>query len=167
MARDWVLNLAAVGGVVCLVLVGVAWAGGISLVLFRTGSMAPEIPTGSLAVVREVNAADVGVGDIVTVDRPGALPVTHRVIDTVGTGPVMLTLQGDANPAPDAETYTVETVREVMWSVPRLGYVVGRLQHPIALGATTLAVAALVTWVLWPNPDNGAPAREVEKSPWP
>lgn len=151
--RDHLLTLAAVAGAACLALVALALVGGISLVMFRTGSMSPTIPTGSLAVVREVPAGDVEVGDVVTVDRPGRLPVTHRVVD-LGGDPVTLTLQGDANPAPDAETYTVDTVRRVLWSVPELGRVVARLQHPYALGATAVVVAGLVTWWLWPRPED-------------
>ena len=117
---DRLLTLAAVAGAACLLLVALAWAGGITLIMFRTGSMSPTIPTGSLAVVREVPTADLAIGDVVTVDRPGRLPVTHRVVDIDATTPVTLTLQGDANPAPDAETYQVETVRRVFWSAPEL-----------------------------------------------
>lgn len=151
---DRVLTLAAAAGAVCLLLVVLAWARGVSLVLFRTGSMAPTIPAGSLAVVQEVGSDVVEIGDVVTVDRPGRLPVTHRVVDVGrGTDPVTLTLQGDANAAPDAETYRVPTVRRVLWSVPGVGWLVGRLQRPVVLGATAVAVAALVTWGLWPRED--------------
>lgn len=148
---DRLLTLAAVAGAACLLLVALAWAGGITLIMFRTGSMSPTIPTGSLAVVREVPTADLAIGDVVTVDRPGRLPVTHRVVDIEATTPVTLTLQGDANPAPDAETYQVETVRRVLWSAPELGRIVAKLQHPYALGATAVVVAGCVTWWLWPR----------------
>lgn len=148
---DRLLTLAAAVGALCLVLVLLAVTHGVSLVMFRTGSMSPAIPAGSLAVVQEVPAGAVEIGDVVTVDRPGRLPVTHRVVAVEDTEPVALTLQGDANPAPDAEPYRVETVRRVLWSAPGLGRVVARLQHPYALGATAVAVAALVTWALWPR----------------
>ncbi|MDD9205739.1 S26 family signal peptidase, partial [Georgenia sp. 10Sc9-8] len=47
--------------------------------------------------------------------------------------------------------YTVQRVKEVLWSAPGLGRVVARLQQPVVLGVTTMAVTVLVTWVLWPR----------------
>lgn len=151
---DGALTLAALAGVACTALVVAGWALGFSLVLFSTGSMAPTIPTGSLALVREVPASEVGPGDVVTVDRPGRLPVTHRVVANVPTptpGTAVLVLQGDANARPDAEPYVVHEVRVVEASVPVLGHVVGALQHPAALAVVSLGAAALVTATLWPH----------------
>ncbi|MDD9205229.1 S26 family signal peptidase, partial [Georgenia sp. 10Sc9-8] len=79
--RGGLLTVAAAGGALCLLAVAAALVLDVSMIMFRTGSMAPSIPTGSLAVVREVPAKDVAVGDVVTVDRPGRLPVTHRVVE--------------------------------------------------------------------------------------
>ncbi|MFH5879302.1 signal peptidase I [Arthrobacter sp. NA-172] len=116
--------------------------------------MSPAIPSGSLAIVREVPASDVRIGDVVTVERPGRLPVTHRVTSVraaVG-GKTVLTLKGDANPVEDPAPYTVSTVRTVLYSVPDLAYVVAAASNPWVLGSMTVAVSALVTWVLWPRP---------------
>ena len=52
---------------------------GFSIVLFSTGSMSPTIPAGSAALVRLVPASELAVGDITTVQRPGQLPITHRI----------------------------------------------------------------------------------------
>src|SRR5699024_11365969 len=68
------LNLAALGGALCLVLAVLAVVFDIGLIMFRTGSMSPTIPAGSVAVVRQIDAEQIEVGDVVTVDRPGALP---------------------------------------------------------------------------------------------
>ncbi|HEY1105973.1 MAG TPA: S26 family signal peptidase, partial [Agromyces sp.] len=95
------LTLAAVAGALCLVLVVAAGVFQVGIVLFRTGSMGPTIPAGSAALVREVPASSLAVGDVVTVDRPGRLPVTHRIVAIDdGSGPELrrLTLRGDANP---------------------------------------------------------------------
>ena len=56
--RETLLNLAAAGGAVCLIAVVLAVAFNITLILFKTGSMSPTIPAGSLAVVREIPAAE-------------------------------------------------------------------------------------------------------------
>lgn len=148
-----VLNLAAVGGAICIVLVILAVVFDITLILFRTGSMDPAIPQGSLAVVREVPASDVEVGEVVTVDREGDLPITHRVtsLEQLEDGQWQLTMKGDANATPDPAPYTVTTVRTVMFSVPHLAKPVAALNSPWVLGGVTLAVAALVVWALWPR----------------
>ena len=150
---DALLTLAAVGGVVCIVLVLLAAFFNITLIMFKTGSMSPTIPAGSLAVVREIPAAEIAVGDVVTVDRPGALPVTHRVTSIVaaeGTART-ITMRGDANPVEDPAPYTVTTVRSVLWSVPGLAQAVVSVSNPLALGGITLAASALVTWAFWPR----------------
>lgn len=156
------LNLAALGGVVCIVLVILATCFNVTLIMFKTGSMSPTIPTGSLALVREIPAADIAVGDVVTVDRPGQLPVTHRVtsvsggIDTAGPQRT-ITMQGDANRSEDPEPYTVSTVRIVLVSVPGLAYLVVWLSNPWVLGGLTLSCSLLVMWAFWPRSDRRRP----------
>lgn len=159
---DTLLNLAAVGGVVCIVLVILATCFNITLIMFKTGSMSPTIPTGSLALVREIPASDIAVGDVVTVDRAGQLPVTHRVtsvsggVDTAGPQRT-ITMQGDANRSEDPEPYTVSTVRLVLASVPGLAYLVVWLSNPWVLGGLTLSCSALVMWAFWPRSDRKRP----------
>ncbi|MGP0222424.1 signal peptidase I [Paenarthrobacter sp. NCHU4564] len=154
--RECLLNLAAAGGAVCIVAVILALAFNITLILFKTGSMAPGIPAGSLALVREVPAADIRVGDVVTVDRPGKLPITHRVqtVEDATGASRTITMKGDANTAPDPAPYVVERVRVVLWSVPGLAYPLAAAANPVVLGATTVAVSGLVTWVLWPRSET-------------
>ena len=76
---DGALTVVAVLGAVCIALVIAAALFDVRIILFSTGSMSPTIPAGSAAVVRHIPAADIAVGDVVTVDRPGKLPITHRV----------------------------------------------------------------------------------------
>lgn len=155
---DSVLNILAVGGVICIGLVICAFAFNITLIMFKTGSMSPTIPTGSLAVVREVPADSVEIGDVVTVDRAeGELPITHRVVSATtapDTGVTTLELKGDANAAPDPGLYLVTSVRTVLWSMPGLAYVIVYFSNPVVLGGITLAMAALVVLVFWPR--NGS-----------
>lgn len=146
------MDLLALGGVLCIALVVAAVLLDVSLVMFRTGSMAPTIPTGAVAVVREVPASTVRVGDVVTVDRPSDLPVTHRVLTVEGTGAERtITMQGDANDSPDPFPYTVTTVRRVLWSVPGGARLIVAVSSPWVLGAVALGASALVTWAFWPR----------------
>ena len=77
---DAALTLAAIGGVLCIAAVVAATFFDITLIMFKTGSMSPTIPAGSVAVVREIPASEAAVGDVVTVDRTDLLPITHRKI---------------------------------------------------------------------------------------
>ena len=147
------LTVAALLGTVCIVLVPLAFVFHISLIMFKTNSMSPTMPAGSLALVRDIPASDVHVGDVVTVDRSPAPPITHRVT-SVDPGPGSartITLRGDANPADDPAPYVVTRVRRVMIAVPRLAYAVRAVSDPVVMAGITLAAAALVTWAFWPR----------------
>ncbi|MGF6824497.1 signal peptidase I [Microbacterium sp. ZKA21] len=152
--REAALTLAALGGVVCIVLAVLAFSGGYTLIMFKTGSMSPTIPAGSVALVQRVPASDLVVGDVVTVDRPNALPVTHRVTAVLENGSRddrVITLKGDANESEDPAPYTVSEVRIVRASLPHLANVIVWFGNPIVLGGLTVGTAALVTWAFWPR----------------
>ena len=157
LIRSTILNVAAVGGVLCIAWVVAALVLHLSLIMFRTGSMSPGIPAGSLALVREIPASEAHVGDVVTVDRPGLLPVTHRVVEVTAPAsapagtPAEIVLKGDANPTVDPAPYRVSTVRIVLWSQPGLARAVVWLGHPAVIGSLTVATTALVTWMFWPR----------------
>lgn len=157
--RETLLTLGAVLGVVCVLLVIAAQLFHVSLILFSTGSMTPTIPAGSVALVRQIPAAEIAVGDIMTIDRPDQLPVTHRVTE-VSPGTTddsrTITMRGDANEVDDAAPYVVTQGRIVMGSVPGLAPVIVWFGSPWVLGGITLAAAALVMWAFWPRAESGA-----------
>jgi signal peptidase len=149
---DVFLWLAAIGGAICIVVVMAAVFFNVTLIMFKTGSMEPTIPTGSLAIVHKIPASEVAVGDIVTVDRPGQLPVTHRVTSVSGTGESRtLTLRGDANDTDDIAPYVVQDVRLTLFWIPGWASVVVWFSNPLVLGALTLGATGLVTWAFWPR----------------
>lgn len=147
------LNVAAVGGSLCIVLVILAFFFQITLIMFKTGSMSPTIPAGSLAIVKKIPASEVHVGDVVTIDRASALPVTHRVtsVSPAEGSAAKITMRGDANPTDDPLPYEVQTVRIVLWSVPELAYTVNAANNPVVLGSMTVVMAGVVTWAFWPR----------------
>jgi signal peptidase len=151
---DVLLWVAAVAGAVCILLVVLAFTAQITLIMFRTGSMSPTIPAGSVAVVQRVPATEVEVGDVVTVDREGELPVTHRVT-TIAPGASaddrVITMRGDANAADDPFPYPVTSVRKVLFSVPGIALVIAGMGNPVVLGTLTVAATALVVWAFWPR----------------
>lgn len=154
LVRDILLAAAAVGGAACLVFALLAFTGGYSLMMFKTGSMSPTIPAGSVALVQRIPASEIVVGDVVTVDRAGTLPITHRVT-SVGEGSDaaerVITMRGDANAVDDPMPYTLTEARIVRGSVPYLAPVIAQFGNPWVLGSLTLATAFLVGWAFWPR----------------
>lgn len=152
---------ASAGGVICIALVILSSVFNISLIMFKTGSMSPTIPTGSLALVREIPASEVQIGDVVTVDRAGELPVTHRVTSLSGGGETrVITMRGDANPVEDPAPYTISQVRIVLASVPHLATVIIALSNPFVLGGITVGAGLLVTWAFWPRSSAPRPVHQ-------
>ncbi|MCW2289642.1 signal peptidase [Leucobacter luti] len=160
---------------------GFAAATGATLVIFRTGSMTPAIPQGSLAVSLPVAASEIAVGDVVTVQRePGTLPVSHRVVEVrapgAGAGLAAetadspgaereLILQGDANATVDTHPYVVRDARRVVASLPGLGTALTLMQTPLGLGLLVILAGGLTTWAFWPrSPASPAGSPAVDRS---
>lgn len=154
------LNIAAVLGAICIVATILALVFGVRLVIFKSGSMDPAIPTGSLAITREVDAATVHPGDVTMVDRGDSLDaITHRVQTTAPSinGTTIITMKGDANSSPDPDPYTVVRVGLVEASWAGMGYIVAAVSNPIVMLTTTFVVAIIVGIAAWPRSDKKKP----------
>ena len=153
---DGLLSVLAFAGVVCIIAVICAFVFNISLIMFKTGSMSPTIPAGSLAIVREIPASDVRVGDVTTIDRDNQLPVTHRVVavEPAGGDEYTIRMKGDANDEEDPYPYTESTVRKVMFSLDGVGMWVAKIQNPKVMAVSTVIMAVFVTWVFWPRKER-------------
>jgi signal peptidase I len=142
-----VFTLAAAAGVVCLLVALAAAAFGLRPLVFRSGSMGPDIRTGALGVAQSVAASAVRPGEVVSVLSSQGTRVTHRVVSTSPAGDlVRLELKGDANSIPDAESYVVSRVDRLVFVVNGAGYVVGWLSGPIGIFACGLLVGALLMY---------------------
>lgn len=151
---DALLSTLAILGVVCIIATIAAFALNISLILFKTGSMSPTIPTGSLAVVKQIPASSIEIGDVTTVSRDGGrLPVTHRVVAVtpIGGDSYSLQMKGDANPSPDAQPYEVTQVRKVLWHAPGLATIVSSVSQPKYMAGITVVASSIVVWAFWPR----------------
>ncbi|EGD54976.1 signal peptidase I [Gordonia neofelifaecis] len=150
--RELLLNVGAILGLVCIVVAIASMLFGITPLVFRSGSMSPDIPTGSLAVARSVDASDIRVGDVVSVDNEVGTRITHRVIaiEPVGDGSVSLTLKGDANRVPDPSPYVVTTADRIITSVPVLGYVAAWLSSKTAIFIGGIIAGALLMLAFGP-----------------
>jgi len=143
--REAALTIGAGLGLLCLLLAVVAPQFGVRLLVFQSGSMSPTVETGGLAVARTVAAADLAMGDIVSVHTASGQRVTHRIVGMERAGAQsLLTLQGDANPTPDAEPYPVTEADRVLLHVNHLGFVAQALASPYAVFLAGALVAGVV-----------------------
>ncbi len=118
---------------------------GFTFLIFRSGSMGPDIPTGSLALAHTVPAADLEPGDVVSVIAANGARVTHRLVSSTLRGDTgSLILQGDANGTPDEEIYQVTQAERSIASLPYAGYLATVLLSPAGLVAVGCLSGMLV-----------------------
>lgn len=158
----WWNRLLPTIAVAAIVAVGVIVIGlgvGYRPVVIQTGSMGDTAPPRSLIIAAPVAAEIITTGDIVVMRRPGATPVTHRVIEIEGHGASRFAItQGDANEAPDAAPYPLAGEQLVSrWIVPNLGgYMQSVFQPGIALIILAAAIIAIVFQTIrriWASPE--------------
>ena len=142
-----VLTLAAsvLASLVVLVALPRATQGAALTVL--TGSMTPQIPVGSVAMIRPVDPATLQVGDVATYEKtPGTkVYITHRIVEIDSSDtPTRFIFKGDANRTPDSRPVLSKQIRgEVWFHVPYLGSIRDGLhgRGGITLWATLLLAA--------------------------
>ena len=130
-----------------------------------TGSMAPEIDAGDVTIVTPIAVSQVTPGMVITYHKPvdDRSLVTHRVV-SVGTGPdgsIQIRTKGDANPAIDPWTATLQgdTAYEVQAVIPELGHLIRALRTPVVnqvllYGAPTLLAGWLLLTIWRPGPED-------------
>ena len=105
-----------------------------------SASMAPEIPQGSMVLVRPVSAMEIRSGDVIAFEREGTV-VTHRVL-TVNSAEMEFVTKGDANP--DADFVPVPFA-SLIGRVERQIPVLGALSAPISGQHGKLTMLAALT----------------------
>jgi len=152
-AREVALTVGAIAGLICIVATVAALLFDVKPLIFRSGSMSPEITTGSLALARTVPAGDLAVGDVVSVENSQGTRITHRVyeIQPQDGNTTVVTLKGDANADPDVEPYSITEADRVFWSVGSLGYVAAWLSSSTAIFLGGALVGALLVIVARPS----------------
>ena len=164
-------SAATVFGTVVVVVLLIASVGP-RLLPYRTftvlsGSMDPTIPVGSMIFDRQVDAAELAPGDVVTFHPPGQGDklVSHRVvrIEKTKAGRFLVT-RGDANGVADDWRIPAQgRGLRYEFHVPYLGYVVGGLLTPvgrmIALTLAALWLGGLALWTIWRPRKTPLPAR--------
>ena len=106
------------------ILLGTAWLFGWRFQPVETGSMAPAMPVGALAVIQPADAGRILPGATIVFVDPldGSRLVAHRVVRQLPGNPPRWETQGDANAEPDPTPVHAAAVRGVVgWVVPGLG----------------------------------------------
>ena len=103
-----------------------------------SGSMEPELKTGSLVITRPVEAEEIVVGDMIAFypegETPGESLVSHRVIGIETASPLYFRTKGDANDNPDPFTVPARNlVGRICFKAHYVGYIAGFFRTPWGL----------------------------------
>ena len=170
-ARQVALWLAAIAGVLCILVTVASFAFGLRPLVFRSGSMAPTIDTGALAIAHRVDADDLRRADVVSVPTSGGERVTHRIVSVEHLDDqAVLRLRGDANDAADGSPYVVRSADVVLFSVPKVGTAVSWVTSPVGLVALGLYAGYLISVIVRrpagrPPPSGGRRRRDPRAGP--
>ncbi len=124
--RQWLVGAAAVVFVLSSLAGVVLWRQRqVQLLSVQTGSMAPALQPGDAVVVRQVQAADLKPGDIVSFRSPAdpGVVITHRIVKTDSAVGDIIT-QGDSNNAADRPLEPAQVLGRVERSIPNAGYLI-------------------------------------------
>jgi signal peptidase I len=118
-ALAWGLALLGAG---CLALTAAGLAVGARPLIVRTGSMAPQMPVGTVVLVQPQPARSARPGEVVAVVRADGRRILHRVrhVRRAGGGARTIVLRGDRNRAADPPV-TVTRIERPLLVVPAVG----------------------------------------------
>ena len=108
----------------------IRWNKGYRCYMVLSGSMEPKIKTGSIILIRPVDANYIKVEDIISFKSAiNNQTTTHRVIDIERNPELLFTTKGDANEVEDPiKVKGSQIIGKVVLTVPYLGYLAGLLQ---------------------------------------
>ena len=111
--------------------------GGYAPLIVLTGSMEPEIMSGDLIIVKQIEQGDVQVGDVIAFFDPdgnGTSIVTHRVVEIVDEEGLAFRTRGDANNTDDRLSVPAEDLVGVYHTrIPGMGSVAMFMQTTAGL----------------------------------
>jgi len=114
--------------------------GNIETKIVLSGSMEPEIRTGSVVVIKKIDTYEIG--DIVTFgeDTKENVPTTHRIIEArLQDGKPVYATKGDANEDVDTrEVRAEDVIGKVFLDIPFFGYALAFAKKP--MGFTLLII---------------------------
>lgn len=133
---------------------------GIKPFVVQTGSMEPEIQTGSISFINQnIKYEDIKLNDIIAFSMPSGERVTHRAISISEEG---IETKGDANVVADGMLVTKQNYfGKNVCSIPKVGYVISKIQTKrgkIILG--TMILMLFLSAILIGEPKKGKHSNE-------
>lgn len=143
--------LVAVLGLLFAAMIFPAMTGRIPMTIL-TGSMAPTLPPGHIAVYSPADPTRLAVGDVIVyqpdTDITDGMPITHRII-AIDQAADRIIVQGDAVPYPDAPVRPEQIIGKMDYYIPYAG-VLKVAAYQVGLGPVIPVLAgALFTYWLW------------------
>lgn len=118
-----ILNAVSVVICICLIAAMFAWCIGVRPYVVLSGSMEPQIYTGSICFINtRASYEDVEAGDVIAYETASGMMVTHRAVQITKTG---IVTKGDANDVSDGITTTKNNFKgKALFTVPCAGYLI-------------------------------------------
>lgn len=138
-----------------VLVVGIPAAIGGTPLTILTGSMSPNLPPGTLVVVKPTPVDEIGVGDVLTFQLESGKPtlVTHRVVARMtdsSSGEMRFVTQGDANNTADAAPVMPVQIKGTVWyAVPWLGWANQAVNGEARAWVVPAIAAALFAYAAW------------------
>lgn len=134
--------------------------GNYQIKIVKSGSMEPDIKTGSVVVIKPSD--NYAVGDVVTFskDTKKDIPTTHRIISSRAVeGVILFGTKGDANEDNDTSEIRQSDIHgKVLFDVPFFGYIIDLARKPLGFAILIILPAFIVIY------DEGVKIfREVKK----
>lgn len=139
--------------VLAMLMVGVRIFG-VKIYTVLSGSMEPEIHTGSLIYVTDVEPSELEKGDIITYQISNNMTATHRIVEVVldecDSENIQFRTKGDANDTEDPELVSCDAVVGTpIFTIPYLGYLAVYVQQPsgmyLAIAISTAVLLVVIT----------------------
>ena len=170
MKKIWDIITTVLVGIVVLLAVLLVGARVIGLQVFTvlSGSMEPAYHTGSLIYVKEVDAFDLEMGDVITFMLNEDTVATHRIVEVVpdetDSSVIRFRTKGDANNVEDGSlVHYKNVIGTPVFTIPYLGYVASYIQKPPGM-YVAIAVGAFILMLSF-IPDLFAKEEEEKKQP--
>ncbi len=129
---------------------------GLNVYTVLSGSMEPDIATGSLLYAKKPDLSSLKPGDVITFKLAEGFIVTHRIVEILpdenDSSAFYCITKGDANQTSDANpVHSSNIIGEAVFSLPKLGFLVSYIQNPPGLYVSIAVGAFLALFMMVPD----------------
>lgn len=144
-----------IASVLAFLLIGMKFFG-FEVYTVLSGSMEPVYHTGSIIYVKDVDFADLDIGDVITFKIGANTIATHRIVEIVpdkdDSSAYSFRTKGDANEVVDGNLVSrADIIGSPVFTIPYLGFVVKAIQSPPGIYATISVTSAVLLLSIIPN----------------